>query len=429
MTFSPLRFTVIGLGGYGLVHIRAIRWLSRLGLGRLSGVVALDSDRQARPEMVRDLEGEGVTLYRTVDAFLAEGICATDVLTVPIGIHQHVPISIAALEAGLHVYCEKPVAATVQEVDRLIVSRRSADRLVAIGFQHMYGDSIRQLKQRIVTGRLGRVHTVSLVCGWPRSRQYYTRNEWAGRMKLGPEWILDTPANNAHAHYLLNALFLCSPEPGTTAMPRYLRAELYRAYAIESADTVQLRITTDSGADLHVLLTHANGKEFGPFMDLVCDNGRAYWQTDDGKAYIRYADGATEEFHNAVHPEWRYEGFRDLVEAIGERRQPLCTPELARPLTVAVNAMHESCPKVLPIPDAFVDEAEDWELFPPNTKGTFRRIRDIDAHLRIAQMERESFSGLGLPWAKEVRPSSLHIDSYLHFPQFQSETIFLPTAG
>ena len=59
---EPVRFVVVGLGGYGLVHIEAVRWLSRNGLGRLAGVVALDFDRNARPAMVADLEKEGVTL-------------------------------------------------------------------------------------------------------------------------------------------------------------------------------------------------------------------------------------------------------------------------------------------------------------------------------------------------------------------------------
>ena len=202
-----IRFAVVGLGGYGLVHINAVRWLAGLGLGNLVGVIALESDRKQRPDLVRDLLSAHCTLYGSVDEFLAGGAQSADVLTVPIGINMHLPVSASAMRAGLHVYCEKPAAATVQDVDALIAAKRETGRTIAIGYQHIYSNSIQQLKSRISGGRLGSVRSLSLMCGWPRSETYYSRNEWAGKMRVGGEWILDSPANNAHAHYLLNALY------------------------------------------------------------------------------------------------------------------------------------------------------------------------------------------------------------------------------
>ncbi len=68
---NPVRFAVIGLGGYGLVHIEAVRWLARQKLARLAAVVALPIDRQSRPDLVRTLEGEGVALYSSIEEFYA----------------------------------------------------------------------------------------------------------------------------------------------------------------------------------------------------------------------------------------------------------------------------------------------------------------------------------------------------------------------
>lgn len=53
------KFVVIGLGGYGLVHINAVRWLERQGMGKLVGVVALEVDRAARPDLVESLKSGG----------------------------------------------------------------------------------------------------------------------------------------------------------------------------------------------------------------------------------------------------------------------------------------------------------------------------------------------------------------------------------
>jgi predicted dehydrogenase len=396
---EPVRFAVIGLGGYGLVHIDAVRWLARQGLGKLTGVVALAVDRAARPDMALSLEQEGVRLFESVEQFMNEGLRYADVLTVPIGIHEHVPVSIAAMEAGLHVYCEKPVAGTIQEVDQLIAAKVRTGRQCAIGYQHVYSNSMQQLKARITGGRLGRLSGATILCGWPRSRQYYTRNNWAGKLRIGQDWILDSPANNANAHYLLNTLYAACQRPDAAAMPRSLTAHLYRANPMESTDTVQIKLTTDEDVRMHVILTHANGYRHGPLMIFTGDRGRAYWQTDEGLTVIRYTDGTVETFDNRLHPQWRYDGFRNLVAALQGKTTVLCPPELARAQTLAVNLMHESCPVIRTIDQEFVTEAEDMEIHQPYSKGMFRRVRDLDAAMIVADQEDAFFADLGVPWA------------------------------
>jgi len=413
---EPVRFAVVGLGGYGLVHIKAVRWLEGLGLARLAGVVALRNDRDQRPDLVADLRARDCVLYESVSRFIADGSGTADVLTVPLGIHMHVPVSIDAMRAGLNVYCEKPVAATVQEVDALIAAKNETGRSVAIGYQHIYSNSIQQLKSRVCDGRLGRVRSLTLACGWPRSETYYCRNDWAGKLRVGESWILDSPANNALSHYLMNALYLCSNEAGMADTPKEVHAELFRANRIEGPDTVLLRFTTTGGTGAFVVLTHANGRENGPFMRLECDNGTVYWQTDSGKTFIRYSGGRTEEFDNLIQECWRYAGFRDLVLALREGREPLCTPEAARAQSLTVNAMHESCPEIGVIPDEFVQIQEDWEMYPPGTKGIFHRVRGLDEYMNVAVQERTSFRDLGISWARDLRSGAVSVSEYRHFP-------------
>jgi predicted dehydrogenase len=415
---APHRFVVVGLGGYGLVHIDAIRWLAAQRLATLAGVVALELDRTAQPEMTASLAREGVQLFDSVDHFLASGFSA-DILTIPIGIHMHVPLSIAAMRAGLHIYCEKPAAATVQEVDEMIAVQRSTGRTAAVGFQHIHSHSIKELKARIVDGRLGAVRRASLFCGWPRSRQYYARNEWAGKLRVGPDWILDSPANNAHAHYLMNLLYLCEADPKRAAIPRKVRAELYRANPIECPDTVQIKIELEDGARIHCFLTHANATPAGPSARLECERGKVYWETDNGKTIIRYRDGTTEDFDNLTHQKWRFDGFTDLVTALREGREPLCTPALARAQTLAINLMHESCPTVSQIPDDYVQVVEDWEMFPPNTRGTFHRVRNLDEYMRIAIEEDAFASDLGVVWAAGGHSQWFSARDYRSFPASQ----------
>jgi len=413
---KPLRFVVIGLGGYAAVHLEAVAWLAQQGLAQLTGVIAIAFDRDRFPERVAALQAAGVRLFDSIDDFFNAGAPA-DVLTVPIGIHQHVPVSAVALAAGLHVYCEKPLAATVQEVDQLIASRNSAARKIAVGFQHLYSNAIQQLKARLFSGRLGRVQSITLLCSWPRSEQYYLRNEWAGKLRVGQHWVLDSPANNAHSHYLLNALYLASGQRAAAAIPVRLRAELYRAYPIESCDTVQMKFTTAEGVDVHVLFTHAAGRELGPQMKLICERGKVNWEGDNGSTTIVYTDGTIEQFDNVIDPQWRYHGMRDLVQAIQHDTDPLCSLEIARCQTLTINAMHESCPEIVTVPPAFIAEVEDWEMFPPNTKGRFRRVRELDRHLLAAAEHNLFLSEMGIAWATPRQVKTFAPGDYRHFPQ------------
>ena len=414
---KPLKIATIGLGGYAYDHIKAVNWLAKDGLTELIAVVALPSDRERLPERVDELQKKGVVLYESIDQFLATGAHTVDVLMCAVGIHQHVPVSIAALRAGLHVYCEKPIAGTIQEVDALIDAQKQAQKQVTIGFQYIPSRSVSELKARICDGRLGKVKSVKLMCCWPRSKRYYERNNWAGRLRIGNDWILDSPANNANAHFLFNLLYLSSNQPSEAARPAKLRAELYRANKIESTDLTQLQFVADTGTDCYVILSHCGWERTRPIMQLTCENGEAIWQGDFGETDIRYHDGSTEHFENDRFEQWRYQIVREFAEAILANEATLCPPSLARAHTLTINAMHESCPRIHTVPDEYIAEIEALEDYPPQGKELFRKIKDHDAAMQKAFEETKLFSELGLPWTEGIESAEVDIQGYSSFPK------------
>ncbi|MFQ5628407.1 MAG: Gfo/Idh/MocA family protein, partial [bacterium] len=321
------------------------------------------------------------------------------------------------MKAGLHVYCEKPIAATTQEVDDLIAVQKETGKKVAIGFQYIPSRSIQELKARICDGRLGCVKAAKLMCCWPRSENYFARNDWAGKLRIGERWILDSPANNAHAHFLFNLLYLSSSQANRAANPTKLQAGLYRANHIESADLAQLRFETDTGARCFAMLSHCGWKRLGPIMHLQCEKGGAIWQQDWGETRVSYHNGRTEEFVNDRCDEWRYRIVRDFAISILENRQPICPPELARSHTLTINAMHESCPEINTIPDEFIIEAEEIEDYPPYEKALFRRVENHDDAMRRAFAEMKLFSELGQPWAQETHSYETDAKGYSFFPK------------
>jgi len=424
---TPIRFVVIGLGGFAEVHLNAVKWLEKQRLAKLAGVVAIASDRQRFPEKIQELVACNIPLYASIEDFFQHGTHTTEVLTVPIGIHQHVPVSIKALAAGLHVYCEKPVAATIQEVDQLIAAQKRSGKLVAIGYQYMYSHSIQQLKARIGNGRLGAVKSAALVCAWPRSDTYYARNDWAGRMKKDGLWILDSPMNNAMAHYLQNLLYLASTEHDEAATPVEVTAELYRSRQLESCDTALLHIKCDNESLLHFYVTHCTATTFGPQMKINCENGIAQWEKYNGETTIHYNNGSGEKFAN-TEEFWTFEGFRNFVQAIRGETRLLCPPEVCRSHALVINAAHESCPQIVPFPAKLIHTETAPETIPyPAPAGVFKRVAGLDDFLLQAYENEQLFSEMKVAWA--ICGKTFQLPNYRHFPKSGGEFEKLPPSG
>jgi predicted dehydrogenase len=72
----------------------------------------------------------------------------------------HLPIALAALEAGAHVLVEKPIAATREEAERMMAAAQRADRILSVGHIERFNPAIRELRRRLALGELGRVFEV-----------------------------------------------------------------------------------------------------------------------------------------------------------------------------------------------------------------------------------------------------------------------------
>jgi predicted dehydrogenase len=72
----------------------------------------------------------------------------------------HAEIAIAALEAGKHVLCEKPLARNVEEAARMLATAQRAQKLLKTGFNYRYMPHVRKAKELIDAGDLGSLYLV-----------------------------------------------------------------------------------------------------------------------------------------------------------------------------------------------------------------------------------------------------------------------------
>ena len=103
--------------------------------------------------------------------------------------HLHVPVTLDLLNHGFNVLCEKPLAKTAGEVDRLIEAAKKNNKILAVFQQSRYGRAYNEIKNIINSGVLGRIVQISLYYnGFSRRWDWQTLQEYnAGSMyNTGP---------------------------------------------------------------------------------------------------------------------------------------------------------------------------------------------------------------------------------------------------
>lgn len=106
-----------------------------------------------------------------------------DVLFVSLPNYLAAEVTVAGLEKGLHVFCEKPPGRTIDDVKKVIeVEKRHKGLLLKYGFNHRYHDSVREALRIIKSGQLGEVVNMRGIYGkskitpfagtWRAERQY-----------------------------------------------------------------------------------------------------------------------------------------------------------------------------------------------------------------------------------------------------------------
>ncbi len=246
---------VVAIGGYGSGYVHA---LLQPKFRKIAKIVACVDPRPEPCEDFGALKKMKVPIYASTDAFYRKAKRAPDLVILASPIQLHAAQSIQALSHGSNVLCEKPMCATVQEANALRVARDRAGKFVAIGYQRSFSPGEKALHRDIMLGLFGRPKRLRALVLNAREKEYYERNNWAGRQKSSDgRWVLDSPANNANAHYLHAMFHLLGARRDTSGVPAEVTAELYRANDITNFDTAAIRAITTDGVEVLFFTSHA----------------------------------------------------------------------------------------------------------------------------------------------------------------------------
>jgi predicted dehydrogenase len=246
---------VVGVGWAGEQHAEAYAKLPGVELAGIAGL-----EEPVRTELAQRL---GVERHVATWEELLEDE-SLDVVSVAVPTFLHAPITIAALERGLHVLCEKPIARTPEEADAMLAAARKAGRVLDVAFNRRRRGDIQTLRRLIEAGRLGTPYYTK--AWWLRRTGIPTLGSWfTSRETAGGGPLIDLGV-----HILDFALFLLGQPKVTTV----------------SASTYDHLGTAGRGGDM-------SGKSGGGGGFDVEDLASAFLRLDDGGTLLLETSWAT----------------------------------------------------------------------------------------------------------------------------------------
>ncbi|GAB2722805.1 Gfo/Idh/MocA family protein [Paenibacillus thermoaerophilus] len=348
---SKLKIGVIGCGG--IAFGKHLPSLSKLEDVELVAFCDIELDRAERAK--KEYGAEGARAFTDYRELLA--ISEIDVVHVCTPNDSHAEITIAALEAGKHVNCEKPMAKTAEGARAMQAAAERTGKLLTISYQNRFRADSQHLKKLVERGDLGEI--------------YYAKAH-AIRRRAVPTWgvFLDEdkqgggPLIDIGTHALDLALWLMDNyEPkvvlgrafkklsqrenaanawgpwdpkkftvedsafGMIVMKNGAVIQLESSWAINLVDSAEAKVTlcgTEAGADM------ADGLRI---------NGE-----DMGKLYTNKIelDGKGVAFYDAKGDDPALNEMRQWIDAVRGGGTPVVTPKQALVVSEILEAIYES---------------------------------------------------------------------------------------
>jgi predicted dehydrogenase len=169
---SPPRIGFLGVGWIGRSRMLS---LAQGGVAEVVG--AADADSGARTAAADALDG--LVVVDDLDALLALGLDGV-VIATPSALHA--AQATAALQRGVAVYCQKPLARTRAETAAVLTAAGAADRLLAVDLCYRHTDAARALHELVAVGELGEIYAVDVTFhnAYGPDKPWFTQRTLAG---------------------------------------------------------------------------------------------------------------------------------------------------------------------------------------------------------------------------------------------------------
>lgn len=149
---KKLRLGMIGAGKMANWHLKSYRKIPNVEIVAIASPTLDRGQKLAKKYMARHFTN-GFELIQHLDIDAVD-ICA------PTGLHKD--FIIAALNKGLHVYAEKPMAASIKEAEEIIAANKGAKKIIFNGFNYRFLPEFRKIRSIVNSGELGDIRYIKM---------------------------------------------------------------------------------------------------------------------------------------------------------------------------------------------------------------------------------------------------------------------------
>jgi UDP-N-acetyl-2-amino-2-deoxyglucuronate dehydrogenase len=333
---KTIRFGLIGTGNISGIHAQAISEIQGAELTAAFSIAGLEPF----------CEKWKCAPAPSLEALLARTDVDAVCITTPSGSHGEP--AIAALKAGKHVLCEKPIEITPAKIDAMLAAADASGCILAAVFQSRFGEGARAVKRAIDAGRFGRITLASAYIKWWRTQAYYDSAGWRGT------WEMD--GGGALMNQGVHAIDLLTWFVGVPAEVKANIATLaHERIAVE--DTAVAALRWESGALGVIEGATSAYPGWAKRIEISGDKGSVVLEDDNIKTW-EFAEPAPEDEQIrtgagadigggaanplAISTEGHRRQLEDLCEAIRGNRQPAIRGRDARNAVALICAIYES---------------------------------------------------------------------------------------
>ncbi|MBQ9937970.1 MAG: Gfo/Idh/MocA family oxidoreductase [Oscillospiraceae bacterium] len=275
MNTQKLRVGIIGCGSIHHQHVNAL-----LADDRVALVAFADTNTAKAEKSAAAYGGKAYSDY--IEMTDTEKLDALHICT-PHYLHE--PMAVAAMERGCHVFCEKPMAITVDGAEKMMNTSRKTGKKLGICFQNRFRETSQLVMRLIRSGEVGKVLGAKAILTWNRGIDYYRSGEWRGKWATEGGGVLIN--QSIHTLDLLDQF--CGGFGAVNA--RVSRCMLPDPYEVE--DTAMANFMLKSGGNAVFFATNCYATCNTPEIALVCEKAVL---TLGNELIIEYLNGRKDLF-------------------------------------------------------------------------------------------------------------------------------------
>jgi predicted dehydrogenase len=201
-----------------------------------------------------------------------------DGVYLPVPHSFHAPYAGRALEAGLHVLVEKPLALSEEDAVSLLAAAEAHGKVLAVNFHNRYHPAAERFVHRVRSGAVGRPIATRVIVPWSRPYSYAEPGSWHASKSLAGGGTLMT-----HAIHALDVALRAQHAPVRSASAGVANIKFEKN---ETEDTAAFQLALADGSFVQGISTMAASRERAAAIEIIGTGGRRRVTTATGLGFV-----------------------------------------------------------------------------------------------------------------------------------------------